>query len=300
MSLFVQDDFTLTIPEQSQLAILEQTIESGLKTFVDVGTALMVVRDSKLYRQEYGTFEDYCRMRWNMGKSRVYQMIDAATVVQNLVEASDEKSKILDFLPNESQARVLAKLPPEEQHEAFTKAIITAPDGKMTAAHMQQVVDEYDAPGTMAVHYSSKTDLWSTPQILFDVLNQEFHFNLDVCATDENTKCARYFTEQQDGLAQDWQGICWMNPPYGDDIPFWVAKAHASADAGAVVVCLVPARTDTAWWWDHCIEGEIRFLRGRLKFGDGKGSAPFPSAVVIFRAFVLPVHKKVVWWNYHV
>jgi len=135
----------------------------------------------------------------------------------------------------------------------------------------------------MAVHFSSATDLWSTPQEFFDSLISEFSFGLDVCALPENAKCRRYFTPEQNGLAQRWRGICWMNPPYGREIAAWVRKAYESARGGATVVCLLPARTDTAWWHDYCVKGEIRFIRGRLKFGGSKFSAPFPSALVIFR-----------------
>jgi len=135
----------------------------------------------------------------------------------------------------------------------------------------------------LAVHFSSKTDEWETPQWFFDKLNAEFHFELDVCATPENAKCARYFTPEQDGLKQEWRGVCWMNPPYGREIGKWVKKAYESALEGATVVCLVPARTDTAWWHDYCMQGEIRFVRGRLKFGNASENAPFPSVVVVFR-----------------
>jgi phage N-6-adenine-methyltransferase len=103
-----------------------------------------------------------------------------------------------------------------------------------------------------------------------------------VCATAENAKCSRYFTIEDDGLAQEWRGRCWMNPPYGREIGAWMAKAWSSAAAGALVVCLVPARTDTPWWHDYAIKGEVEFLRGRLKFGGHKNPAPFPSAVVVF------------------
>ena len=92
-----------------------------------------------------------------------------------------------------------------------------------------------------------------------------------------------FFTEEMDALKQEWQGVCWMNPPYGREIKRWMQKAYESSLAGATVVCLVPARTDTAWWHDYAFKGEITFLRGRLKFGDAKNSAPFPSAVVVFR-----------------
>lgn len=135
----------------------------------------------------------------------------------------------------------------------------------------------------MSVHFSSITDKWSTPQATFDNLHAEFGFELDVCALPENAKCQKYFTPEQDGLAQEWRGVCWMNPPYGRGISSWVRKAYESAKAGATVVALVPARTDTAWWHDYVAKGEVRFLRGRLKFGSAKFNAPFPSAVVIFR-----------------
>ena len=128
--------------------------------------------------------------------------------------------------------------------------------------------------------FTSKTDLWATPQTFFDKVNKEFNFTLDVCATDENAKCDRYYTKADDGLAQDWVGVCWCNPPYGRGIGDWIKKA---AEAKATVVCLVPARTDTAWWHDYAMQAtDIRFIRGRLKFGDSKNSAPFPSALLVF------------------
>ena len=131
--------------------------------------------------------------------------------------------------------------------------------------------------------YSSASDNWETPQDFFDALNAEFHFTLDAAASDENAKCARYFTKVQDGLAQDWTGVVWCNPPYGREVGRWVAKAAKSAEKGAVVVMLLPARTDTRWFHDY-INGraEVRFVKGRLKFGGAKSSAPFPSMVVVF------------------
>lgn len=129
---------------------------------------------------------------------------------------------------------------------------------------------------------SSNTPEWETPQALFDELNAEFHFELDVCATSDNAKCSKYFTADEDGLSKNWQGSCFMNPPYGRTIGQWMRKAYEESQKGALVVCLVPARTDTAWWHEYAMRGEIRFLRGRVKFS-GKGPAPFPSAIVIFR-----------------
>lgn len=137
----------------------------------------------------------------------------------------------------------------------------------------------------MSVHFSSKTDLHATPQEFFDKLHNEFGFQVDVCALPENAKCQTYYTPQINGLAQEWQGVCWMNPPYGRTISQWMKKAWEASLNGATVVCLVPARTDTAWWHEYAMKAkEIRFIRGRLKFGSAKNGAPFPSAVVVFNA----------------
>lgn len=138
---------------------------------------------------------------------------------------------------------------------------------------------------------------WETPQWLFDILNKEFSFDLDVCALPENTKCKRYYTPDDDALKQEWKGTCWMNPPYGTAIKTWMAKAKESALNGAAVICLVPARPDTNWWWDNCIEAEVRFIRGRLQWPDSDTAAPFPSAVIVMRPGLLEKRAKVVWWD---
>ena len=129
--------------------------------------------------------------------------------------------------------------------------------------------------------FSSTTDMWETPKDLFDKLDEEFEFQTDVCATKQNAKCKRFYTPEQDGLKQIWTGVCWCNPPYGRGIEKWMKKAYES---NATVVCLVPARTDTKWFHDFVLgKAEIRFIRGRLKFGNSNNSAPFPSMLVIYR-----------------
>lgn len=129
--------------------------------------------------------------------------------------------------------------------------------------------------------FSSATDEWSTPQDVFDKLNGEFSFTLDPCANDTNHKCKKYFTKTENGLLQNWDDeIVFCNPPYGREIGKWVKKA---AESKATVVMLLPARTDTKWFHDYIYEkAEIRFIKGRLKFGEAQNSAPFPSMVVIF------------------
>ena len=138
----------------------------------------------------------------------------------------------------------------------------------------------------MDVHYSSKTNEWSTPQDFFDELDKEFNFTLDPCSTSENAQCAKYFTVEDDGLKQDWSNdVVFMNPPYGREIKHWIKKAYEESLNGATVVCLIPSRTDTTYWHDYIFGKayDIRFVRGRLKFGGSKNSAPFPSAVIIYK-----------------
>lgn len=135
----------------------------------------------------------------------------------------------------------------------------------------------------MNIHFSSATEMWATPQEFFDKYNELYKFETDVCASPENAKCEQYFTEQDNGLEQTWEGSCWMNPPYGRTIKSWMKKAYESSLNGATVVCLVPSRTDTVWWHDYAVKGDIEFIKGRLKFGGHKNPAPFPSAVVVFK-----------------
>jgi len=132
--------------------------------------------------------------------------------------------------------------------------------------------------------FSSKDMTWETPQKLYDKLSEEFNFTLDVCALPETAKCEEYYTPEIDGLKQEWKGVCWMNPPYGKEISVWLKKAYEESLKGVTVVCLIPSRTDTRYWHDYCMKAsEIRFIKGRLKFGDSINSAPFPSAIVIFK-----------------
>lgn len=136
------------------------------------------------------------------------------------------------------------------------------------------------------VMFSSRSDNWATPTDLFNKLNEEFHFNLDPCANAYNHKCDRYFTKEQDGLKQNWGGNrVFCNPPYGKEINKWVLKcSEESKKNNTLVVMLIPARTDTRWFHDYIYEkAEIRFIKGRLRFGDSKNPAPFPSMIVVFK-----------------
>jgi len=129
--------------------------------------------------------------------------------------------------------------------------------------------------------FESKKQDWETPDSIFIPLDYEFEFTLDVCALPVNAKCEAYFTPDDNGLTQEWTGVCWMNPPFGEQGK-WVEKAYHSAQVGCTVVCLLPARTNTNWWHDYCMKGEIRFIKGRPKFKGAKHGLPQPLAVVVF------------------
>lgn len=141
-----------------------------------------------------------------------------------------------------------------------------------------------DQAARWSVLFSSNQQDWATPQDFFQEINAEFYFTLDACATNKNAKCPRYFTPTDDGLCQNGgTERVWCNPPY-NNIARWLTKGHDSARLGALVVFLIPARTDTRAWHEHAVHAnEILFLKGRLKFGNAKNTAPFPSAIIVFR-----------------
>lgn len=153
------------------------------------------------------------------------------------------------------------------------------------------------------VMFSSASGVWETPQDFFNTLNEEFRFTLDAAALPENAKVSHFYTPEMDGLKQPWYGSVWCNPPYGRGIDQWIAKGYWAARNGdALVVMLVPARTDTRWFHQYVYNNpyaELRFIPGRLKFGGSSNSAPFPSLVIIFRPwfYTTPVINRV-YYNY--
>lgn len=152
----------------------------------------------------------------------------------------------------------------------------------------------------LSVHYSSVSNEWTTPQELFDYLNDIYGFTLDPCSDGNNAKCSKYFTEKDDGLSQDWSNeIVFMNPPYGRAIKDWIKKAYEESQKGATVIALIPSRTDTKYWHDYCMKAnKITLIKGRVKFGDGKNSAPFPSAIVEFKPAHTHTHTHRFWMQW--
>lgn len=150
-----------------------------------------------------------------------------------------------------------------------------------------------DSLNKQALFSSSKSD-WQTPKNFFKQLDNEFHFTLDAAADDKNALCDDYLGPgspiAEDALTVSWSQnelgdtVAWCNPPYGRAIGKWVEKGWTEAAMhGVTVVMLLPARTDTRWFHDYCVMGEMRFIKGRLKFGGAEAGAPFPSMVVVFR-----------------
>jgi hypothetical protein len=259
---------SMTGVELGELARLEAVIEHGLQTFVEVGQALLKIRDGRLYRP-YPTFEEYCRERWGWSRQRSHQLIEAATVVGNL-------STMVDIpLPvTERQARELSGLEPKEQREAWQLAVEQSETGQPTASEVR-----------MAVHFSSGSKEWYTPpNVVYRVLEVLGQIDMDPCSNggdNPNIPATVHFTKEQDGLSRKWAGRVYMNPPYGRGIDAWAEKLCSEYAGGRVseAIALVPARVDTNWF-HRFRDALICFVDGRLKFSGHENSAPFPSAVV--------------------
>lgn len=137
--------------------------------------------------------------------------------------------------------------------------------------------------GVSTAFFSSRKTTWETPNAFFEYVHKEFRFDIDLSATESNSKLPNFYSPEQDALKQKWSGTCWLNPPYGD-MPRWVGKAYASARAGATVVCLLPVKTAAHWWHDLVMRHakEVRFIRGQIQFVGADLPAPFSSALVVF------------------
>jgi hypothetical protein len=285
MTLANETISSLSLSEQAELDQLEAVIRNGLNTFFDVGKSLLRIRDARLYRPAQ-TFEDYCRDRWGMARNYANKIIAAAEVMQNL-------GTTVPIAPSgERQTRPLTKLEPDDQPKVWQAAVETAPEGKVTAAHVERTVEAFQETGDvekakekLAVHFSSESAKWNTPPEIVDrVVNTLGGIDLDPCsnsAESPNVPAANHFTADDDGLAKRWAGKVYMNPPYGREIVPWVEKLVEQYRGGEIseAIALVPARTDTEWCrmlreFPRC------FISGRLNFSGHENSAPFPSMLV--------------------
>lgn len=275
----------LTTVETQELERHERTIERGLTTFVDVGLALLAIRDGRLYRLEYGTFEEYCRNRWSMARNYANKMIAAAEVVANL------GTTVPNLPATESQARPLTALEPEQQREAWTLAVETAPDGKVTAAIVQAAVETVTNK-PHAAHNSGENE-WYTPEPYIDAARRVMgDIDLDPASSaiaNETVQADKFYSKDDDGLSQSWAGRVWMNPPYASDLigPF-VDRLAESVIAKRVTeaVVLVNNATETAWFCRLVsVASAVVFTRGRVRFIDPQGKpsgAPLQGQALVY------------------
>jgi len=276
---------SLTVFEQNELTEYESVIERGLKTFVEVGTALLAIREAKLYRLNYGTFEEYCQERWGMVRRQADRLISAAEVSENL--------RPIGLIPtSESQARPLTQLAREEQPFVWQRAVESAPDGRVTAAHVQQVVDEYKELSKPHVSFNSGNNEWYTPAEYIEAARNVLGtIDLDPASSAEANTCVHartYYTANDDGLQYPWLGNVWMNPPYASGlINQFVEKLAAHATTGDIsnAIVLVNNATETEWFRQLInVATCVCFPQSRVKFWkpNGDTGAPLQGQAIIY------------------
>lgn len=262
----------LTVIEETRLRENEAIIERGLNTFVDVGNALAEIRDGKLYRQTHSTFEEYCRDRWNIERRQAYRLMDAAAVVSNVSNWTQIAPAV------ESQARPLTRLEPDEQIAAWQEAVETAPNGKVTAAHVAEVVERRSGATAFNNHAISDTpgydgDEWYTPAEYIEAARRVMgDIDLDPasCESAQDVIGAGvYYTKEDNGLARSWFGRVWLNPPYSmpliKDFVTTIIDEYESGRVSEAIV-LTNNSSDTSWFHMLLAMYPACFTRGRVQF----------------------------------
>lgn len=277
----------LSITETTKLKECEQVIERGLNTFVDVGNALLEIRDNKLYRIEYKTFEEYCKERWNISRPRAYQLIEAAGVINNLSTMVDKNLFI-----SERQIRPLSKLEPEEQIEVWQQVIERSEEKPITADFVSQVVDEVKNNKPHVVNNSGENE-WYTPAKFIEAARQTMgSIDLDPASSElanQTVQAQTYYTSDDNGLTKTWGGNVWMNPPYAQPlITQFTELLSDKFDSGEIkqACVLVNNATETNWFQrmlDSCTC--LCLLKSRVKFIDKSGNpsgAPLQGQIVLY------------------
>jgi phage N-6-adenine-methyltransferase len=261
----------------------ERVIERGLNTFVEVGAALLEIRDSRLYKDGYSTFEDYCRERWGMARNYANKMIAASEVVANL-------GTNVPIPVNEAQVRPLVGLPKEKQFDVWQQVVEQAQERKITGAFVQEVVDRAAKPH---VSHNSGENEWYTPKQFIEAARLAMgSIDTDPASSDvanETVRAKKYYTAEQDGRDKKWSGNVWMNPPYSQPlisefIDAFAQKYNAGEFQQACV--LVNNAKETNWYQALLIYASaVCFIKGRVKFIDKQGNAsgaPLQGQTVLY------------------
>lgn len=260
----------LTDGEKEAFEKCEGIISRGLNSFIEVGIALLSIRDSKLYRESYATFEQYCRERWAFSRTQAYRLMDAAGVINDLSPNGGQ------IPANERQARSLMDAPAELRQELWQTALDTAPNGKVTAAHIEQTIREY--PITAANHAISLRpdydgDEWYTPGKYIEAAREVMgKIDLDPASCDEAQeliKASHYFTKKDNGLQKDWFGRVWLNPPYSapliDQFSEKLIQEYEDRRVSEAII-LTNNSSDTRWFHSLLSRFPACFTRGRVQF----------------------------------
>jgi phage N-6-adenine-methyltransferase len=263
----------------------ERVIERGLNTFVEVGAALLEIRERELYKGIYSTFEEYLYKRWDMKQSHAYRLMDAAGVVGNL-----QSSPMGELLPtNERQVRPLVGLPPESQFQVWQQVVETAPEGKITGAFVQEVVDKVVRPH---VSHNSGVNEWYTPPEYIDAAYKVMgRIDLDPASSEianQTVGASKFYTKDDDGLSKFWAGRVWINPPYASElIGAFIAKYAEHVRNGDIAegIVLVNNATETHWFNELVsVSSAVVFPKGRVRFldPDGNPGAPLQGQAVVY------------------
>ena len=284
----------LSIYDANALAKYEAIIERGMAEFVAVGEALLRIRNQKLYRATHNSFEAYFADKWGISRQRSYELMEASQTMHLLAGDENEVSAIGVQIPSsERQVRPLTRLEPAQQIEAWNEAVATAPNGKVTAAHVQSVVDDIRGNGHKPhVAHNSGENEWYTPAWIIEAARTAMgSIDCDPASSstaNQTVKAETFFTAEDDGLGNRWDGNVWLNPPYSKEligrfVEGVIERYHAGEVRQACV--LVNNATETIWG-QALIEASaaVCFLNSRVKFlrPDGSTGAPLQGQMVCY------------------
>jgi phage N-6-adenine-methyltransferase len=282
-----QLSLALSFEEAQRLEACETTIARGLNTFVEVGNALAEVRDGKLYRETYKTFEDYCRERWSLERRHAYRLMDAAAAVANVSLGTQ-----IDPPQYEKHARPLTGLSPDAQIAAWQEAVETAPNGKVTAAHVAEVVERRNGAAPHVTHNSGENEWYTPPEYIEAARAVMGGIDTDPASSvvaNQTVKAQTFYSVEDDGLAHSWLGRIWLNPPYSQPlIGLFCSALRWAIEAGQVTeaITLTNNATETAWFSDLLENAAVVcFVRGRIKFIDKNGNpsgAPLQGQAIMY------------------